>query len=424
MRALIVAAVVAVSAPAVAQDDEDELEAATSAEYHTPLAGEPLNLTLWGRRIEIPWRDRTSTLALNLGSTFFVPPIGGESATPFAALYWEHQWTERRVRAVLSGLVNDVDYAERLGGPFEALLHVDNSTIPFAIAEVVDGKSFKPSALYWGEASGWPGIGFRIPVAPYQTDNWLRVELLYKVGWLYTRRAHDTDSSYVLPRDTVEHGPVLRLRVDELRRNLLELPHVGWAMGAQASFSRRDRWGDEGIPDVYFLRRDATRDLAKVEGYAVAAVGLPLLSEKHRLVVHAHAGAPLYGTPDRFSAFRLGGGPPTTETNDFFRSPYPGATFDQFAARWYAGGALEYRYEVLFFLYLHVRGTAGIGRIATREPDGSIGFATRRGGSFSCAVTSGFLWESEVYIEWAYDLGASRGGHEGSSILVLWSKSL
>ena len=90
---------------------------------------------------------------------------------------WRRQWADRSVRAVLSGLVNDVDYAERFGDDgFEALVHVDNTTIPFPTTEIVDGKNLEFTALTWGFSNLWLGAGWCLPLPPGEFDNDLHVD--------------------------------------------------------------------------------------------------------------------------------------------------------------------------------------------------------------------------------------------------------
>lgn len=45
-----------------------------------------------------------------------------------------------------------------------------------------------------------------------------------------------------------------------------------------------------------------------------------------------------------------------------------------------------------------------------------------RGDAFSVGLSSGFLWQSQVYLEYTRDNGFLRNGASGNSLLVLWSK--
>jgi hypothetical protein len=409
-------------------------------EYHTPLAGDGFSTELFGLQIDLEDRYRGDTFAVTLGATGFTPNIGGNTFIPFFALYYNRVWEERRVRAILSGVVNNpVDYAEHfLDGHLDLLAHFDSSTIPVTSAEIVDGDRVDFSELFWGWAALELGAGFRHRVWPWNIDNDLRVQVLYRGGYHYFKATHNTGlvngipvANIQEPPDTWVHGLRVKLRLDMIQRNILELPHYGVAVGGDLEVMRRDTWVDTGLVEADGRRqfsREDTRDFTKLSGYLVLATGIPLLSERHRLVFQLHgAWAPLNDL-DRYSGFRLGGGPQPTESNDLSRSPYPGAMFDQFIARWYAIGSLEYRLEVLFFLYLHARATLAYADVPTFQgtPPGTVGpvrFVEGRGEAYSAGFTTGFLWNSLLRAEYTYDSGAIRAGDHGHTILVMWSKS-
>ncbi|MBI3725762.1 hypothetical protein HY251_17685 [bacterium] len=425
---LLVSTLALLVSPARGQDqpgpDESGVAPVTS-DYRTPLAGQPYEADVFGRHIVVEERDRSFTTAITLGTSYFYPPIGSQRIVPFAALYVNGLWETRRLRATIAALVNDIDYGEGVQATgFEALFHFENNTIPFSTTEIIDGKDVDNSDVYYGTVNGGPGFGYRARVWPFEVDNDLRLELLTDIGYFYVKRTRGTFQGNLLPPDTVTYGPHFRARIDCLRRNLLELPHFGFAAGFDASFTRRDHWTDQGTPGVSVFARLDTRDFVKIYGYAVLAGGLPLLSERHRFVVQIHGGTAPYGKLDRFSTFRLGGGPPTTEAGDLARSPYPGAMFDQFATREYVLGSLEYRLEVLFFLYLHVRATLVWGEVPTfdRNP-GVVTFTHDVGETVSIGITSGFVWSSSIYVEYTYDLGLVRGNKAGNTVLLSWSKN-
>jgi hypothetical protein len=87
--------------------------------------------------------------------------------------------------------------------------------------------------------------------------------------------------------------------------------------------------------------KNETRDFLKLSGYLIGVTGIPWLSERHRLVGYLHGGVSLVGRLDRFSAFRAGGGPFPSETDDLYRLPYPGALFNDFPVSDYVVGAIE-----------------------------------------------------------------------------------
>lgn len=147
--------------------------------YETPLAVEASSESLWEQHIDIPARDRRNTLALTLGGTLFSPALGSADALPVAALYWRRENSRSRTRLVLSAFENELDHALKYDD-FEVLAHLENTAIPFPSTEIVGGREVKASSIVWGEAAAWVGAGYRFPVAPYQMDNDLRVQLFYE----------------------------------------------------------------------------------------------------------------------------------------------------------------------------------------------------------------------------------------------------
>ena len=106
--------------------------------YETPLAGEACSVSILGRQIDIPARDRRNTLALNLGGTLFLPALGSSDALPMGALYWRRENPGSRTRLVFSVFYNELDHALKYD-KFELLAHLENMTIPFPSQEIVGG---------------------------------------------------------------------------------------------------------------------------------------------------------------------------------------------------------------------------------------------------------------------------------------------
>lgn len=391
---------------------------------HTPLAGEAYKTKLFGRNIEIPERDRENVRSLTLGGNYYTPELGDNVAVPIAALYYRHRWDTWWTRDIIGLFVNELEVARSLGR-FQLLGHFENNTVPFADTEIRDGKEVKASSVIWGTVSGWLGTGIRLPVAPYQADNDLRVQLFYHAGYFYNMRTSDTDADVRLPPDAFVHGLRLRIRNDGLRRNIMELPHKGWAWGGDVELTRRDRWSDSTFGSQVFSS-DETRDYLKLSGYVIGAMGIPWLSEKNRFVWYLHGGGSPWGRLDRFSTFRAGGGPFPNESDDLYRLPYPGALNNNFPVSDYVVSTIEYRRELLFFLYLHLRGTFAWG--ADRhdydtEQGLRLKLTSKNAEAFSVGLTSGFIKDSLLYLEYSYDSRLLRNGTSGSSIMLLWSKS-
>jgi hypothetical protein len=423
LTALLLALMLAPGVPPCRAAEEAPSSAASGEGqvYHTPRAGDGYEGEILGRSLKIPPRSRDDVLALNLGATFFSPRIGSDTVVPMPNLYWRRYRPDSRARALVSIFYNELDAAWR-SGTWELLAHGENDTDPFPQKEIIHGREEDGTSLVWGTASAWLGAGYRIPVAPFQVDNDLRVQLFYRGGYLYSHKTGDTSPTVRLPGDTFLHGATLRVRYDGLSRNIMELPHAGLAGGADLEWTRRDRWGDANYGGTTFKGSD-TRDYAKFSAYGLAALPLPWLSEKNRLLASFYGGfTPDHSDLDRFSAFRLGGGPFPTESDDLWRHPYPGATFNQFPVSDYLIGTLEYRRELLFFLYLHLRGTffwANRNVISTQFHGR---FSQENGQAGSVGLTSGFFWDSQLYLEYAKDSGLLRNGVAGDSMLVMWSK--
>ena len=403
------------SLPAAAPaGDEEEV-------YRTPLAGEACTIRLAAGVFTLPPRDRANQFALTLGGSLFYPVLGTSDALPFAALYNRRETPAYRSRLVFSVFDNELDLAVPVSRNLELLVKLHNDTDPFPEEVLSEGKDVRRTSLIRGEAGGWFGIGYRLPVAPFQVDNDFRLQLYYQGGYQYNRRTADTGSSVLLPPDTPVHGLRLRTRYDGLRRNLLELPHRGVAVGGDLEWNRRSRWSDANYGGSLYPG-DETREYLKLSGYALAALPIPGLSERHRLLVSVYGGTAPNHDLDRYSAFRIGIGPFPNESDDLWRCPYPGATFNQFSTADYLFGTIEYRRELLAFLYLHLRGTlAWVNRQVIT--DSNSRFSEDRGAAFSAALTSGLPWNSTLYLEYSHDSGILRNGTPGDGVMILWSKS-
>jgi hypothetical protein len=76
---------------------------------------------------------------------------------------------------------------------------------------------------------------------------------------------------------------------------------------------------------------------------------------------------------------------------------------------------------------LHLRGTFAWG--AANRPDYAtteglrLRLTSTDGAAFSAGLTTGFFYDSQFYLEYAYDNRLLRNGTSGSSFMLLWSKS-
>lgn len=433
-RLLVVVALLALSAGAAAAQD------GSAGPYRTPRAGEGFETELFGSSVVVPRRDRRSTRALTLGAAYFDPPLVDNNATPLFNLYWLRYWRSRRIYGLFSGAFNRVELAEHLAplgrtrrdGLLEAIVIGENFTIPTPLVEATtDGRDAHGSEVWWGRVSLEGGLGLRRPIAPYAVGNDVRLQVLAHAEWDYFAEDDAGDDQTmpgaIIPHDTLIYGGRFVFRFDGIERNLLELPHQGMAAGAAVDLLRRDGWREAGLRAPgggYTAPPRDTRDIVRLTSYAYVAFGAPRLSERHRFVAQVHVGWAPPGSVDRFSAFRLGTGPLQSEANDLPRASYPGANFEQLTADRYVIGSLTYRYEVLFFLFLHARVVAAWARVGEWDPaTWRQRFEKRSGVAYCAGLTSGFAFKSQLSFEYAFDDGFARDRRDGHAFLLLWSKS-
>lgn len=408
--------------PAEASATREDKIPDKAGEYHTPLAGEPLHTIFLGHPVDIPALDRGSVTALTLGGVFYTPKQGETFATPIGALFLKRVWAHSRTRDEVSIFVNDLEYDKSFGN-LELVTRFENNTVPGGQREVVNNREIASSDAQWGTVVASLGPGLRYQVAPFQVDNDLRLQLLGKVGYFYAKRTSDTGSNLVLPPDTMLYGVKLRGRYDGMRRNLLELPHTGLAAGFDLDYLHRDRWADFGTtPDALFTKAN-TQDYLQANGYLMGVGGIPGLSEKNRVFLSVHGGVTPKNSADRYNAITIGGGPLPGESDDLYRPDYPGTMFNQVLVSNYALAALEYRRELAFFLYLHLRETFIWADRAAVTDSNRFLFKSTTGGASTIGLDSGFFWNSELYLGYSWDSGFIRNGTSGSGLILTWNKS-
>jgi hypothetical protein len=400
-------------------------------EYRTPRAGEAFTATVFGHQADVPARDRTSTTALDLGVLWIPDGPDSRRLGPFASLFFWRNWNDgrQRLRAVVIGIYDNVRWdALPSDGPLETVLTFENLTPPFDRSEFVEGVRIRSEELRWYEARLGAGLGYRIPIAPGHQDNHLEAALTYEPGYLSFDRGEKTDPDYLVPKDTYEGRVHLRFRLDAVERNPIELPHEGFAAGLDALHGRRSQWDDWGGPVLGVQSGSDGEEWNALSFYAVAALPVPFVrSDRHRLFTSVYGGKS--ADVDRFSAFRLGGGPTTADWEALSRPVLPAASFEEFYSRSYGILNVEYRYEMLFFAYLRVRGTlAQVDRLRFDDSGGVVS-RVQPMNALSIGITSGFFWHSQLELAYSYNFGILRqrqGMSEAGdgAILVHWSKSL
>jgi hypothetical protein len=376
-----------------------------------------------GEKVDVPAMDRGNIMALTLGATYYTPKQGSIAGSPIGAFYLKKSWDSSRTRNIISIAVNDLEYDKSFGN-LELVTRFDNNTIPGGQTETLNNQEIKSTSVEWGNLFASIGPGVRYKVAPFQIDNDLRLQLLGRVGYAYAKSTGDTPSTTVLPPDTMLYGAKLRGRYDGMRRNLLELPHSGFAAGFDVDYMHRDKWSDFGAPSLgYNVRKSDTQDYYQFTGYMMGVTGLPGLSEKNRLLFSLHGGTMEQKSADRFNTFRVGGGPLQGESDDLYRPNYPGTMFNNALVSQYVMAVAEYRRELTFFLYAHLRETLIWANRATIVSANQVGFQKDNGGATTVGIDTGFLWNSSIYLDYSWDSGFIRNGKSGSGIILTWNKA-
>ena len=204
----------------------------------------------------------------------------------------------------------------------------------------------------------------------------------------------------------------------------MELRHSGWAAGFDFIIGHRYHWQDHDFNGSFKFAETQTYDF--FSGYFTVATGFPFYDEKHRFILALHGGlSPTKGL-DRYSGVRLGGGPTGDESEAISRSVIPGVRFDEYVVDRYIIATFEYRWEIFFFLYFHIKATiGGIRRLTFDDVEEKLAFNQNDFvSSIGVAITTGFIWDSQLYIEYVQDRGvAGRENNEGNNFLFSWSKS-
>ena len=401
---------------------------AGAQEVRAPRAGESYTGTAFGRLFTVAPRDRTRVTEIGLGFQWI--PDGPEErviAPSGGLLLWRNtDGGDRRLRAVLSGLYDDVRWwrAVAPASPWEIVATFENNTLPFARSEYVEGERIAAEELNWGYVRAGAGLGFRRSISPGLQENAFEATVAYEPGYLYFSTGSDTEAGFVLPRDTYEGRFHARVRADAFERNILELPHRGWATGLDLWSGRRSTWKDWGGSVTGIQSGSSGSSWQAISFYALGAIGLfGAPNERHTLLGSFYGGT---GQDlDRFSAFRLGGGSNAGDYETLSQPIFPAAAFDEFYTSRYGLANLEYRYQLLFFLFLSARGTfARVDELRLR-PDGTVATERSNFSAVTASLTTGLPWGSSLEIAYSYNGGLQNPGQGKSgrgAIYVFWTK--
>jgi hypothetical protein len=386
--------------------------------YHTPLAGVPGHARVFGYPVEIPAIDRSHMTSITLGASLLHPRQGDTRSVPFAALWLRRVWDDARTRDLISVFSNELEYDKSLGRPFELIGHFENFTLPVARQEIFQNHDVNSTSVLWGTLIGSLGAGLRFPMAPGEVDNDLRIQLLGRGGYFYAVRNADTGADQILPPRTFLYGAKLRVRYDGLRRNLLELPHLGFATGFDIDYLVRDEWRDLEARTL----SAGNREFLQASGYFVGAGGVPGLSERNRLLLSVYGGTTGGDRGDRYNAFRINGGPYPSESDDLPRQRFTGLVFDDILATRYATAAVGYRRELTFFLYLSLIGSYIWAERASALDSGRVFFKEDNAWAGTASLDCAFFWKSSIYLAYSWDTGILRSGKSGSGLVLTWNK--
>ena len=397
----------------------------------TPLAGEEFRTEVLGERVEVPPRDRKTVTAASFGVQYLHDGPSFYQVLPFGAFYvWRHSgdYTER-FRGTFAVAVNDIAYnagVRSLPG-WELRFTLNNMIIPLGRSEYVEGQMIQDVEVVWNYIFAGFGIAYRKLMSPGHQDNALELSLTYEPGYRWFRGSGDASPNFIVPNDTYEGRVHLRLRNDALERNLMELPHRGYAIGGDFFYGHRAKWGRWG--GVAFGNPDAERERDYIMGslYVLTATGIPWIkSERHRLLLSFNGG--IGQDLDRFSTFRLPGRPTGYEWEALALPILPSVAFNELFPTRYAIVHATYRYEALFFLYPYIRGLWGLVEQPRFQPDGTIRNQMDAMPAVSAGVVSGAPWRSQIEVNYSYNFGiySDRSGGPPMAgrhgFFVFWSK--
>jgi hypothetical protein len=406
---------------ALSQSKLHPLLSPDSPAYRTPRAGEGFTAELFGRQITVQPEDRRSVTAADLGVQINLPASHGRAVVPFGALYlWRHPNDQSLFRADIVGVYNDIFWAGSSPGMghFEWVLSFDNYTLPFSQYELVDGNAVKSEELLWGYVRPGLGFGYRQSVSPGHQDNMLAIDLTIEPGFLFFNKDSNTASNFILPKNTFELREHLQVRWDALERNLLSLPHTGFAAGADLVNANRTNWKNWGLNGS---ETDGQKYLS-ASGYLLGAGAVPGVdSDRHRLLGSLHGG--IGSDLDRFSSPRIGGGALTLgeEYGSTWRPVLPGSIVQEYFPKHYVVAVGEYRWEALFFTYLSL--DASLGWLDRLRQTGQVLTDTTSKNNFSSSlggrISTGFFFHTDMHLAYNYNFSELRNGKFGGNEIIL-----
>jgi hypothetical protein len=403
---------------------------AAEDEQPTPLAGEAFDTEVMGEPVQVAPRDRKSVTAASFGVQYLPDGPSFYQVLPFGALYvWRNSDDlKQRFRGSFSGPVNDLtmNVGSRSSSGWELRFTLNTMIIPIGRSEYIEGQIIRDVEVEWSYVFGGFGLAYRRLLDPGHQDNALEMSLTYEPGYRWFKGTSKTSPNFIVPDDTYEGRVHARVRRDALERNLMELPHRGYAFGGDFFYGHRASWSTWGGGP---FGRSNEREYVMGSIFAVTATGVPFVnSERHRLVASVYAG--IGNNLDRFSTFRLPGRPTGYEWEALALPMLPSVAFNELFPRRYGVAHLEYRYEPIFFIYPYIRGSWGIVEQPRFQPDGSIRYKMDSMPALGGGIVTGAPWRSQVEINYSYNFGiySDRGGGPPlpgrHGFFIFWSKEL
>jgi hypothetical protein len=387
--------------------------------WRTVRSGEGFRAKVFGADIEVPARDRRSSNSWNAGVSRALDVDDAETQPNAFLYFWRHPEDGHLLRAIVGIVYNELLWAKPLND--DGLEHVwtfVNDTAPWAASERIDGVAQDREELAWGYVRPGAGLGFRRRVGEQQ-DNLFATDLIVEPGLLWFADGDRTDATYATPTTTFELRTRLQMRLDLLERNLLELPHQGFAVGLDAVQGWRADWNDWGLPGVDDHQGSDGDRYLSVSGYAFGITDVPFVgTERQRIFGSVHGGDG--DDLDRFSALRVGGGPDFrgVEYDTTFIPLLPGAARSEFFPDHYLIASAGFRQEVAFFAFVD----AGV-NVAWLDRDRQTGAVRSRENdrltSVFAHLNSGFFGSMRFQLGYAHGFDLIRDGERGGDEVLL-----
>ena len=393
------------------------------AAYRSPRAGEGFKTRVFGEEVAVSPRDLRRVNGWKLGAQIETPQPADRLALPAGALYfWRHPDERHLLRAEVTGVYNNVYWGLKPDdwGDFEVGLTFNNFTLPAPWNEVYDGFKDSREEIYWGYVRPGLTLGYRQALDTGRQDNMWQLNYVLEPGYFYAGRSDPTAADMILPKSTFELRNRLVFRFDALERNILSLPHQGFALGADFVHGYRVNWADWGNPGNRVRQNDGQSYL-NFNAYAVAAAAVPFTgSERNRIVSWLHAG--IGHNLDRFSATRVGGGPNAMgmEYGSSAIPVLPGTSIWEFYPEHYVIGALEYRHELSWFTYLTAHGGAGYLNPLRPTSTGTLRGSEELLPWLGARLSTGFFGQTMLMLDYAHSFNLVNQGKRGGNEVMIW----